>query len=244
MTSPAPSKFSKFLAARLSPDGEFGLYLTAGVALLLAAAWIFGAIAEAVMGAAQITVIDVQISQWFNAHAVAWLTGVMVVVTHAHSVAGIVALTALLALYFYRKQARFWLLTLLVAMPGVMVLNVLLKYLFVRARPSFETPILDLQLSSYSFPSGHTATATVLYGLLGAYLVCRTPKWGARAAIALGAALMVALVALSRIYLGAHYPSDVLAAMAESCGWLAVCMTASSHLRRRLDAANHQGGLS
>ncbi|MEC5163820.1 MULTISPECIES: phosphatase PAP2 family protein [unclassified Janthinobacterium] len=238
MTSSAASKLKKFLAARLTPDGEFGLYLTVGVALLLAAAWIFGGIADAVFGAARIGVLDVRISQWFNRHAIGWVTRVMVVVTHLHSVAGIVVLTALLALYFHRQKARFWLLTLLVAMPGVMVLNVLLKYTYLRARPSFEEPVFDLALSSYSFPSGHTATATLLYALLGAYLVCRTPKWGARLAIVLAAALMAALVGLSRVYLGAHYPSDVLAAMAESCGWLAVCITACSHLRRRLEAAN------
>jgi membrane-associated phospholipid phosphatase len=238
MASNKPSRLQQFLAARLSPDGEFGLYLTVGVALLVAATWIFGSIADAVFGAAQIGVLDVQISQWFNRHAIGWVTRAMVVVTHLHSMAGVVVLTVLLALYFHRQKARFWLLTLVVAMPGVMVLNVLLKYTYLRARPSFEEPVFHLALSSYSFPSGHTATATLLYALIGAYLVCRTPKWGARALIVLGAALMAALVGLSRVYLGAHYPSDVLAAMAESCGWLAVCITACSHLRRRLDAAN------
>lgn len=236
MTFSVPSRFRQFLAARLSPDGEFGLYLSVGVVLLLAATWLFGAIADAVMDAGQITVLDLQASQWFHAHAIGWVTSVMVVVTHLHGVAGMVVITMLLGGYFYWKKARFWLLTLAVAMPGVMVLNVLLKYTFLRARPSFERPLLQLNLSSYSFPSGHTATATLLYGLIAAYLVCQTPKWGARAAIVVAAVLMAALVGLSRIYLGAHYPSDVLAAMAESCGWLAVCLTASAHLRRRLGA--------
>ncbi len=234
MASSTPSKLQKFIASRFTPDGEFGLYLTAGTALLLLATWLFGSIADAVAGAGQITVLDLHVSQWFNAHAPAWLTPAVAVFTHLHGTLGIAALSALLGLYFYRAKERYWLLTLVVAMPGVMILNVLLKYFYVRARPSFTAPIFELELSSYSFPSGHAASGTLLYALIGAYLVCRTPSWGRRAAIVLAATLMAALVGLSRIYLGAHYPSDVLAAMAASCGWLAVCITAVSHLRRRL----------
>ena len=63
---------------------------------------------------------------------------------------------------------------------------------------------------------------------------------GVRAAIIAAAVLMVALVGASRIYLGVHYASDVLAAVAESCGWLAVCITASSTLRRRRAALNQR----
>ncbi len=226
----------RFAEARLSPQGELGLHLTAGIVVLVLAAWIFAELAEAVMGAGQITVLDQQVAQWFNTHAVAWLTPVLVLVTHLHSVIGIFVLSALLALYFYVKQAHYWLLTLLVAMPGGMLLNVLLKYTFVRARPVFDEPIIHLTLSSYSFPSGHTATATILYGIIGGYLMCRASRWSGRFAIAAGTVLMVALVAFSRVYLGAHYLSDVLAAMVESSGWLAVCITATSTLRRRQEA--------
>ncbi|WP_038494652.1 phosphatase PAP2 family protein [Janthinobacterium agaricidamnosum] len=229
-------KIRRFVEARLSPEGELGLHLTAGIVVLLVAAWIFAELAEAVMGAQQITVLDQQVAQWFNRHAVGWLTPALVVVTHLHSVIGIVVLCASLALYFYVKQARYWLLTLLVAMPGGMLLNVLLKYTFVRARPVFDEPLIHLTLSSYSFPSGHTATATILYGIIGAYLMCRTSQWSMRSAIAVGTVLMVVLVAFSRVYLGAHYLSDVLAAMVESSGWLAVCITASSTLRRRRES--------
>jgi len=90
-----------------------------------------------------------------------------------------------------------------------------------------------LSLLTYSFPSGHTAAATVFYGLLACYLVRRVHAWRARVAIALAAAAMVVLVALSRMYLGAHYLSDVLAAAAEGAAWLAICITAVSTLHRR-----------
>jgi undecaprenyl-diphosphatase len=77
-----------------------------------------------------------------------------------------------------------------------------------------------------------------LYGVIAAYLACLTPRFGVRAAIVAGAVLMVALVGASRVYLGVHYASDVLAAIFESCGWLAVCITASSTLRRRRAVKN------
>ena len=235
MTTGWTMKLRRFVEARLSPEGELGLHMTVGVALMLVAIVVFHEIAEAVMGMAQITVIDLQVAQWFNQHAVPWVTSCLLVVTHLHGVIGAITLAVLLGWYWYRKGATYWLLTLVITMPGVMFLNLLLKYIFVRARPSFDTPILQTALGTYSFPSGHTATSTALYGLLAAYLICQTAPgaWGRRIAIALGAFLMAALVGFSRIYLGAHYLSDVLAAMAESYGWLAICIAGVSTLRRR-----------
>ena len=234
MTHGLLGKLRRFIEARLSPEGELGLHMTVGVALMLIAIVVFHEIAEAVMGAEQITVIDLQVANWFNQNAVPWVTNCLLVITHAHGVIGAITLGCLFAWYLHRKGADYWLLTLVITMPGVMILNVLLKYVFGRARPSFETPLLQA-LSTYSFPSGHTATATALYGILGAYLVCQTRpgQWSRRAAIVLGAFLMAVLVGFSRIYLGAHYLSDVLAAMAESYGWLAICLAGMSTLRRR-----------
>ncbi|WP_319636973.1 phosphatase PAP2 family protein [Janthinobacterium aquaticum] len=234
MTHGLLGKLRRFIEARLSPEGELGLHMTVGVALMLVAIVVFHELAEAVMGAEQITVIDLQVANWFNQNAVPWITSCLLVITHIHGVIGAITLACLFAWYLHRRRAHYWLLTLVITMPGVMILNVLLKYVFGRARPSFETPLLQA-LSTYSFPSGHTATATALYGILGAYLVCQTQpgQWSRRVAIVAGAFLMAVLVGFSRIYLGAHYLSDVLAAMAESCGWLAICIAGVSTLRRR-----------
>ena len=221
MTTGWATKLRRFVEARLSPEGELGLHMTVGVALMLVAIVVFHEIAEAVMGMAQITVIDLQVAQWFNQHAVPWATRCLLVVTHMHGVIGAITLAVLLGWYLHRKGADYWLFTLVITMPGVMFLNLLLKYIFVRARPSFDEPILQTALSTYSF--------------LAAYLICQTAPgaWGKRIAIALAAFLMAALVGFSRIYLGAHYLSDVLAAMAESYGWLAICIAGVSTLRRR-----------
>lgn len=234
MTTRWGTRLRRFVEARLSPEGELGLHMTVGVVLMLIAIVVFHEIAEAVMGMEQITVLDQQVAYWFNQNAIPWITWCLLVITHLHGVIGAITIACLLAWYLHRKGATYWLFTLVITMPGVMFLNVLLKYIFGRARPSFETPLLDA-LSTYSFPSGHTATATALYGLLGAYLVCQTDhrQWRRRTVIVLAAFAMAALVGFSRIYLGAHYLSDVLAAMAESYGWLAICIAGVSTLRRR-----------
>ena len=112
-----------------------------------------------------------------------------------------------------------------------MLLNVLIKHVFGRARPSFSEPFLVL--TSYSFPSGHVVGTTLFYGVLAAFLVSKINAWTWRALVVLLAFVMVALVALSRVYLGVHYLSDVLAAFAEGVAWLAIFFTALHSLRRR-----------
>lgn len=172
-----------------------------------------------------------RVANWFHQHKHSAWTPAMLFVTHWHQQAGILGMTLLLALHLRARRANYWLLALMLAVPGGMLLNVLLKYTFQRARPRFDEPLLTL--ASYSFPSGHTSGAMLFYGFLAAYLVCALPRPGVRAAVLGLAALMVALVALSRVYLGVHYLSDVLAGIAFGGAWLAVCITAISTLRRR-----------
>lgn len=232
------SRLRRFAAARLSPEGETGLHLTVGLALIVATAWLFGGIAEDVVNNEAITLLDVKVAQWLHAHASAGMTGFMLWVSNLHGMVGGPIMALMLAVYFHVKKQRYWLITTVAVLPGGMLLNVLLKYVFHRARPSFDHPLLTLP--TYSFPSGHTANAALLYGLLACWLVLRCRGLGARLAIIAGACLMVMLVGISRMYLGVHYLSDVLAASAEGGAWLAVCITAVSTLRRRrvMQAAN------
>jgi undecaprenyl-diphosphatase len=220
-----PIRVHRFLSARFSPEGEMGLQFTIGVALILCAAFVFGELAEDVVTGDTITLLD------FRVHATADFTDVMLFVTHWNGILGSSIMAVLLAGWFWHRKAHYWLIVVLVSVPGGMLLNVVLKHLFRRARPTLEDPLLTL--STYSFPSGHTEAATVFYGLLACYLVRRVQAWPARAAIIAGACAMVMLVALSRMYLGVHYLSDVLAATAEGAAWLAICITAVSTLQRR-----------
>lgn len=241
MSSLFPPRLQRFVAARLSPEGQTGLHLTIGVVLMLAAAWLFGGIAEDVVHNESITLLDVRIAQWFHVHASASMTRFMLFVSNVHGMVGGPILAVLLMGYFYIRREHYWLVAAIAVVPGGILLNVLLKYVFHRARPSFDDPLLTLP--TYSFPSGHTANATLLYGLIACWLVVSHRGIGARVAIVAGAVLMVALVGTSRMYLGVHYLSDVLAASAEACCWLAICITAISTLRRRQAARGvHQPG--
>jgi undecaprenyl-diphosphatase len=226
-----PERLHRFLAARFSPEGEMGIHFTIGVVLILCAAWAFGAIAEDVVNGDAITLVDVRLARWFRAHASPGFTDAMLFITHWNGILGSSIMGGLLAIWFWHRKAHYWLVVDLVAVPGGMLLNVALKHVFHRTRPSLEDPLLTL--TTYSFPSGHTAAATVFYGLVACYLVRRVPGGPKRAAVIAACCLMVMLVALSRMYLGVHYLSDVLAASAEGVAWLAVCITAVSTLQRR-----------
>lgn len=100
------------------------------------------------------------------------------------------------------------------------LLNTFLKLYFVRPRPSIELRLIDLSMESYSYPSGHSMTAIVFYGFI-IYLVIHygRTKW-VKYAVAIVLSLVAVLVGISRIYLGAHYPSDVLAGFAAGLFWL------------------------
>ena len=207
------------------------LHLVAGLVLLIGAFAAFQLLANAALGpGARLAAMDIHVAQWLHAHASEPATSLLLAVSHLHSLAGIAFLTLLFAWHLWRRQARYWLLALLLAVPPGMVLNVLLKDSYQRVRPSFEVPLLTLP--TYSFPSGHTLAATVFYGMLACYLWPHARSTAQRVAVIAGTVLLVALVAFSRIYLGVHFLSDVLAAVAEGLGWLAVCVTAVSSLRR------------
>ena len=219
------------LRSRFSPAGWFLLQLAGGTVLFVAAAWIFGGIAEDVVEKDPITVLDAELASWLHLRAFAPFTRFMLALSLVHGIVGICVLTGVFASYLLWRRERYWLLALLLAVPGGMLLNVLMKYAFHRERPRFDDPLVTL--STYSFPSGHTLAATVFYGALAAYLLARVPSTAARFLVLGTALLLVMLVAFSRMYLGAHFLSDVLAAFAEGIAWLSLCLMATATLQRR-----------
>ncbi|MDQ3665607.1 MAG: phosphatase PAP2 family protein [Acidobacteriota bacterium] len=231
-----------FLKARLSREGYYGLHLTIGSLLLILTTWLFGLIAEAVVTDAPLTLADVRFSVWLHAYHQHALIKVMLVITHLHSMAVVSALTIAFALYLFRLRHRYWLITLLLTVFGGMFLNVVLKNIFHRARPHFDDPILTF--SSYGFPSGHTMAATCFYGVLAAFAIWKIREWLRRVLAVTLAVFMVLLVGFSRIYLGAHYLSDVLGAMIEGLAWLALCLTAANTTWRVRHRENSSSGVT
>jgi undecaprenyl-diphosphatase len=208
-----------------------GLHLVAGLLVFATMTLTLGEISEDVINREPLTVADAQLSIWLHTHATPYLTSAMLLSTRLGSTLIVSCIAAGLGFYLLWQRRFYWLAAVLSSVFGGMLLNKLLKYSFHRARPHFNDPIL--KLDSYSFPSGHTMMATVLYGALAAYLFSRTMDRRRRVLIVVAAGLLIALVGFSRIYLGAHYLSDVLAAIAEGLAWLSLCLTVVYSLWRQ-----------
>ena len=195
------------------------------------AALLFLLIAWNVSARGALAALDTRVADWLHARATAPLTAVMLAVTHLNSTFAIGVWSALFAAVLARLRERYWILTLGLAVGGAMLLNLVLKQVYERARPRFDEPLIVLE--TFSFPSGHTAAAVAFYGVLAAFLVSRFYDTRRRAACVGGALAAVALVAFSRLYLGAHYLSDVVAAVCSSTAWLVLCLAFGHALVRR-----------
>lgn len=103
---------------------------------------------------------------------------------------------------------------------GAAGLNVLLKDVFTRSRPALWERIVDAQYSS--FPSGHAMVSFVIYGLVG-YLLATQSRYRSDLILAL-TMLLISLIGLSRLYLGVHWPTDVIAGYAAGLVWLVACI--------------------
>jgi len=214
---------STIVKSKTYPKRFLSLHLVAGLLVFTTMTLTLGEISEDVINREPLTVADAQLSTWLHIHAMPYLTSAMRLSTSFGSTLIVSCIAAGFAFYLLWQRRFYWLAAALSSVFGGMLLNKTLKYSFHRARPHFNDPILTLD--SYSFPSGHTMMATVLYGVLAAYLFSKTTDRRRRVLIIFTAGLLIALVGFSRIYLGAHYLSDVLAAMAEGLAWLSLCLT-------------------
>jgi membrane-associated phospholipid phosphatase len=228
------------MTTRSAGIGAPGAHLAAGVLVLAVMTLVLASISEDVVRQEPLTVADARVSAWLHARASPFVTRAMRVATSFGSPVAVMSIAGALALYLLSRRRLYWLAALVLSVPGGALLNRLLKYAFHRARPHFDDPILTL--TGYSFPSGHTMMASVLYGVVAAYLCAHAPDWRRRALIVSSASLLIALVGFSRIYLGAHYVSDVLGALAEGLAWLSLCLTVVYTIWQRSERAREQSG--
>lgn len=146
------------------------------------------------------------------------MTSIMKFFTFIGSERAVPLLVLLAAILLYKVfNHRSELLLLLSVVIGSVLLNIILKVLFHRARPTVHRII---NATGYSFPSGHSMMAFTLYGIL-AFLIWKhlaTPF--SRVIVLIGSAGMILFIGVSRIYLGVHYPSDVLGGYLISGCWL------------------------
>lgn len=209
------------IARRFDPRSPRGLPLTL---IVLVAAWAFGGfvgIAEDVVTASAITHVDPQLAALLRAFRTPVLTRVLWVFTVLGDTRVAASLTALLAvvalLWGRRREAAL----LVASVAGGSTLVALAKLAFHRARPDAALALITSP-ASFSFPSGHAMYTMLLFGTLGFLLARVLPGLRVRLFALAACAVPVALTGVSRVYLGVHWPSDVLASWLLALSWLTV----------------------
>lgn len=176
--------------------------------------------------------IDHGVALWFHAHLTPAFVSVLRDITEFGSSEWIAVVLSIGVLFFAFKHWWPSLVTLVVVVPGGMLLNELVKIIVHRHRPFVDGWFVDW--SGYSFASGHTIGATLLYGQIALFLIPAIKSRRGRILLVSAASFVVIMVGFSRIALGAHYLTDVLGGMFFGMMWLTLCVFAISRPFRRV----------
>lgn len=212
----------------------FLLMLAAGSSASLLAAWMLAEFHEEITEPF-LTGLDLRILSFIHAHNGPLLTQLAFTLTFIGSplalVPIILAATALLWARRLRRDATL----LILGIGGSGVLDLALKLHFKRVRP--DVPWALVSEHSFSFPSGHSVGAVVLYGMLTYLLWSHLRALWEQTLVILSALLLVAGIGLSRVYLGVHFPTDIAAGYAVGLIWLAPLIAGSEYIRRTASRA-------
>ncbi|MFD0696925.1 phosphatase PAP2 family protein [Paenibacillus sp. GCM10027628] len=149
-----------------------------------------------------------------------WLTAVMKCFTFIGSTPIVILLSIVAMVFLYKVLHHRLELTFFVSIiAGTAIFNQVLKLIFQRQRPSLHRLIEE---TGYSFPSGHSMEAFALYASLAFLLWRHISTRRGRTAVVIFSVAMILLIGISRIYLGVHYPSDVVGAYFASGFWFAL----------------------
>lgn len=188
---------------------------------------LFALIADEVLDG-ETSTFDSSILLWINARASPVLDQFFITLTDLGGATFIAALTAVIVAFLIYKKLYYKALLMLTAVGGAAVLNLILKGVFERARPDLWAHLVTED--SFSFPSGHAMASSIFAFAIIAVL------WGSKwqpLAVGLGI-IYIFLVGFSRLYLGVHFPTDILAGWAVSLAWVsAVAGIIYTHSYRR-----------
>ena len=160
-----------------------------------------------------------------------WFNTAMLDITAVGGVTVISVIAALVAGYFVVVHKTALAVFVVLAVSGGAILSTLLKSLFNRPRPDLVARLVDVNTAS--FPSGHAMNSAVIYLTLGVILANTHAKSAVRIYILSAAICLTLMIGFSRVYLGVHWPSDVLAGWAIGASWALLC----AEIARRLKIA-------
>jgi len=196
-------------------------WLAAGLAFSAFVIWAFTELVDVVIEG-ESRRVDRAVLLWIHTTFPSWLDGPMRIVTALGYYWFVVLLLVVVVPLFYQRGWRLSAIHLLISTAGSAVLTTVLKSVFERARPElFDS---GYHASFYSFPSGHATVAVGLYGMLTLVLAYRL-RGAARWAVVVSGTFVVLLIGFSRLYLGVHYPTDIVAGYLAALLWL-VCVGA------------------
>ena len=223
----------RWVRNRVDPSSPRGFWLTFTLTVAAFAAWAFAGLSQDVVGHDEMALVDPQFETWVVAHRIAAVSSAMQTVTWLGSTVVIVPLMLAAAVYFVAAR-RDWesAILLVAAVAGAVGLYDIIKPLVGQPRP--PATLWIGHFDGAAFPSGHATQAVAFYGML-AVLLSAGRSIRAQALLWTGAALLVIAIGASRIYLGAHWLTDVLAGYALGTAWAAVLLVANLLLSRGLN---------
>jgi len=217
------------LLVRRFPVAEAaGVALLVGLGVVLALALGFTSLLEDVLEGDGIAALDQPASQWLADHREPWFTAALKIITALGSPVGLgVLVTAVSATVAARRRSWRPVVLGLIGAAGIGLVITLAKTLVGRDRP--PSLVAAITESGYSFPSGH-ATGTSAIALLCAWLVTRhlATSWAGRVTVYATALGFTGVIGFSRVYLGVHYVSDVLAGWLLGTAWACAIAVAGS----------------
>ncbi|MGH7317404.1 MAG: bifunctional DedA family/phosphatase PAP2 family protein, partial [Candidatus Rokuibacteriota bacterium] len=217
----------EFVQRRLDASQRMGLLVTVAAVLAVGAGWTFGAIVDDVLGGEELAAIDRPVIRFLAEHRDPELNTAMIVVTFFGSTLFIATALGAAALWSYVRTRNHRLVAFMAGtLVGALGLAAVIKPLVGRMRPDLD-PLVEV--GGYSFPSGHATGSAACFAAL-AYVLSRGRSWRATVWIWTAGLFAALLVAVSRVYLGVHWPTDVLGGMALGGFWAAAIAVATAAL--------------
>jgi membrane-associated phospholipid phosphatase len=210
-------------ASRLDPGAATGLALTAALGIIVLAGVLLGVLAFLVRGHGEVVRVDSSIERWGHDHASAFATDVLNAITHVGEPTVVIGLALLVAIVETIRTRSRWVIpfmALVVAGNGLVTTSV--KELIDRARPTLNPVAHTL---GPSFPSGHSSWSAAFFAATALLLMRGRSRRVQAIIVGLCAAAAVSIAA-TRVLLGAHWLSDVIAGLALGSAWFCVCAIA------------------